>query len=314
MVLSRRTLLTCTLFLACSSAAPRAVESEPTDEDDEADAATTEEPKEPIDFVDAATPPPSTKDGGCSAPVDMFIQLDRSTSMATDTYPDGNIGDTHTKWSRAITALSGYFHSTTSTSHAAALQFFPKKDFTTPMCATGKSYDISRIPGGGLYKTLPSGAFDNELNAEAPAPVNTLPTPVEAALRGMITYTATNRNPGRVTIGVLITDGSPTACDWDVDHLAALIKAHRDATKIRTYVIGMTGASFPNLEKLAIAGGGPIHPDNMPGITNACGGLTSITSCQHWNVASGDPNVFTAALSAIQDSADGCKPGGGVPN
>ena len=74
----------------------------------------------------------------------------------------------------------------------------------------------------------------------------------------------------------------------------------------------MQGATFANLEKIAVGGNSPTHPDAVGGITDACG--NGAGPCRHWNVGDGDPAVFTAALAAIQQSADGCKPGGGTVN
>ena len=128
---------------------------------------------------------------------------------------------------------------------------------------------------------------------------------------------AANRRGGRVTIGILVTDGDPTnindyQCNTNLDTLSNLLKAHHDATQVRTYVIGMEGASDNNLERIAGGGAAPLHPSNMPGIANSCG--RDAAECRHWNVGNGDPAVFAAALKAIQESADGCKEGGGFIN
>jgi hypothetical protein len=95
-------------------------------------------------------------------------------------------------------------------------------------------------------------------------------------------------------------------------HISNLLAANSAATKVRTYVIGMEGASFDALEKVAQGGGTPAHPDAVGAVTDACGNGNG--PCHHWNVGNGDPAVFTAALSAIQESADGCKDGGGYVN
>jgi hypothetical protein len=250
--------------------------------------------------------------GDCKAPVDMYIMLDRSKSMSNDQNQDGNIGETGTKWERAITALSGYFHSDASKDQAAALQFFPLDTHSSALCTTGAQYDKARLPNADpFYTTLPSPSFDKTLNDEKPSN-GAGETPTEAAINGMTRFTAANRRPGRVTIGILITDGDPRGCNTDRDELSDMLKAHYDATKIRTYVIGMQGASFDNLERIAEGGGTPEHGDNVNGLKNACGGTKN--TCRHWNVGDGNPEGFTAALKAIQDSADGCKPGGGVIN
>ncbi len=249
----------------------------------------------------------------CNAPVDMYIMLDRSGSMSTDSNQDGNIGDTDTKWERSITALSGYFNAAGSKDQGAALQFFPLDTHNSGRCATGDGYHAPAAPGASpFFTTLPSNGFDALLNAERPASGNNLGTPTEAAIRGMTRFTSENRRPGRVTIGILITDGNPNNCNEDRDDLSDMLAAHHAATKIRTYVIGMQGANFDNVERIAQGGGTPEHPDVVGGLTDACGGGSG--PCRHWNVGDGDPKAFEAALEAIQESADGCKPGGGEIN
>lgn len=252
----------------------------------------------------------SSGDGAaCNAPVDMFIMFDRSGSMGNDC----KLGDTTaSKWCRSINAVSGYFKSTGSTDQAAALQFFPLDTQTDALCTTGDKYNVAALPAAD-YTTLPSASFDALLNSTSPSTGGTgAGTPTEAAIRGLTRFTAANRRTGRVTIGILITDGDPNGCNEKLTDLSDLLDAHFKATTIRTYVIGMQGATFGNLEKIALGGNSPTHPDAVGTITDACG--NGAGPCRHWNVGDGDPAVFTAALAAIQQSADGCKPGGGTVN
>jgi von Willebrand factor type A domain len=253
-------------------------------------------------------------DGGadgasCFAPVDMYIMFDKSGSMGE---PKGNglpgdctIGQTvDSKWCRAINALSGYLNSTSAKDQAAALQFFSGN---AANCRTGTPYDKPAAPATG-FTTLPSNAFDSVLNNNFPDG----DTPTEAALRGLTSFTAANRRPGRVTIGILITDGDPQGCNENLTFLSGLLDAHFRATKIRTYVMGMDGATFSNLEQIAVGGNAPSHAATVGALTNACGNLPA--PCHFWNVGNGDPAGFIQTLAAIQESADGCKPDGGVVN
>jgi hypothetical protein len=251
-----------------------------------------------------------TNPNNCFAPVDMFIMFDRSGSMGSDC----NIGQTtNSKWCKAINALSGYFKSQGAKDQAAALQFFPLPTHDTALCKSGDSYVTPALPTAGQYTTLPSDSFDALLNSTTTDNGNqNKGTPTEAAIRGLTRFTDANRRGGRVTIGILITDGNPNGCDQNLTNLSNLLAAHLQATKIRTYVIGMEGASFDRLEEVAQGGGGPEHPDKVGAITDACGNGNG--PCRHWNVGDGDPAIFTAALAAIQESADGCKEGGGAVN
>jgi len=244
----------------------------------------------------------------CYAPVDMYIMFDRSCSMGNDC----NIGDkTNSKWCHAVNALSGYFTSSSAAGNAAAIQFFPVTNHTASMCTTGVTYDTPAAPTTPpFYVTLPTTSFNNLLNATTDT--NPCVTPTEGAIRGLTKFTAGNRRGGRVTIGMLVTDGDPVSCDTNLTNLSNLLQAHYAATTLRTYVIGMTGASDANLEQIAQGGNAPLHPATVGPLTNACG--TTPAPCRHWNVGDGNPQAFVAALSYIQQTSDGCADGGGTIN
>jgi hypothetical protein len=262
----------------------------------------------PFGNIDTGTGDGSGGDASsCYAPVDMYIMQDRSGSMGTDC----NIGSsTNSKWCHAINALSGYFNSPSATGNAAAIQFFPLPNHTSALCSTGAGYDVAAMPTPPpAYTTLPTNVFDSLLNSQNATGPN---TPTEAAIRGLTKFTAANRRGGRVTIGILITDGDPNGCNMNLTFLSDLLQAHYTATTLRTYVIGMTGATDANLEAIAQGGNAPLHPAVVGSLTGACG--TSPAPCRHWNVGNGDPQAFVAALAAIQQSADGCADGGGTIN
>jgi hypothetical protein len=234
----------------------------------------------------------------------MYIVQDRSDSMGTDC----NIGaTTNSKWCHCVNALSGYFNSQGATGQAAALQFFPIGSSQT-LCDFPQ-YGTPALPTAGAYTTLPSNSFDALLNSTNQA----AGTPTQGAIEGIKAFTKANRRPGHVTIGILITDGDPTKCPiQDPTMLGQLLADHYTATKIRTYVIGMTGATDKNLEAMAKNAGGPAHAATIGTATGLCGSTPE--PCFHWNVGDGNPAVFEAALAAIQESADGCKDGGGYIN
>ena len=247
-------------------------------------------------------------DGGCYAPVDMYIMQDRSGSMGNDC----NIGQTvNSKWCHAINALSGYFNSPSSAGNAAAIQFFPLPNSSQSQCSTGSGYDVAAMPTPPpAYTTLPTNTFDSLLNSENDNGGGG--TPTEAAIRGLTAFTSANRRGGRVTIGILITDGDPNGCDENLTDLSNLLQAHYTATTLRTYVIGMTGATDANLEQIAQGGNAPLHDSTVGTLTGACG--TTAPPCRHWNVGDGNPQAFVAALAAIEQSANGCADGGGTIN
>ena len=130
---------------------------------------------------------------------------------------------------------------------------------TLALCATGKPATTSpALPTPPPpYTTLPTNTFDALLNSaerqrrRQHADRSGHPRPHQ--------FTADNRRGGRVTIGILVTDGDPNGCDDNLQHLSNLLQAHYTATTLRTYVIGMTGATDANLEQIAQGGNAPLH-------------------------------------------------------
>lgn len=289
---------------------------------------------------------PYAKDGDACAEVkgvatkkqvDMFVMLDRSGSMnypCTSVDPTGkcegtmgqpqskgdcNVGGTvESKWCNTINALSKYFKSAKATGNAAAMQTFlpPALPATLQqLCSatgTNSQNDLSSsaIPGATTgYTTLPSSAFDTFLNSSIPQGQ----TPTRAAARGVVGFTArsANQRAGRITIGVLVTDGDPTLClesgtlAGEVQGISDILQAHYNATGIPTFVIGMNGATFSNLETIATGGNAPMHGDAVGTITDACG--NGAGPCRHFNIGDGNNEALAEALDQIQKTAVACK-------
>ena len=238
------------------------------------------------DPEDAALSPDAT----CAAsaikaeplPLDMYIILDKSGSMGTDC----NVGSTGTsKWCYAINALNKFFTAPSSVGTGVALSFFSGSS-----CPNLTNAQVA-------MNTLPNhvAALNSAMNGAAPGGN----TPTSAAANGIASYTAAHEQPGRKMIGVLITDGDPTSCSpTSVSQINTILANHFGTTNIPTFVIGMTGATFSNLETLANNAGAPSH-------TQYCGG--GVSPCHFYNVANGDPQVFLAVLQAIQQTAIGCQ-------
>jgi hypothetical protein len=115
-------------------------------------------------------------------------------------------------------------------------------------------------------------------------------TQIEGALLGLTQYTTNNVTQGREMIGVLMTDGDPNGCEEDIPILRSIIADHLDATRIRTFIIGMEGATDANLEQLGSAGGAMPHDD-------WCGDVEA--PCHYWNVEDGSGDAIANALQAI---------------
>ena len=220
--------------------------------------------------------------------LDVYLVLDRTGSMGTDCdYTPGTSPPEDSKACYATYALSDYLIGVAPiVDTRLAFHFMSQPDdcdgspYVTPLIG------LTQLPvtaSHTLIQTISAEDFSGGLG-----------THIEGALRGIAGYTAANQAPGREMIGVLVTDGNPQGCNEDIDALAQIIEDHRAATGLRTFIIGMEGATEDNLETLAIAGGADPH-------TDYCGGVTP--PCHYWNVGDGSGDVLASALQAILDQA-----------
>ncbi len=225
--------------------------------------------------------------------IDMFVVLDHTTSMGSDCPLDLSTAPPprSSKWCFASHALAEYFTSEASAGHRAALQYMSLAD---SVCEGGPENGQAHAAVG--LTPLPSAADGPLVTSLSDEDPNTnYRTQIEAALRGIATFTAANRDPSRPMIGILITDGDPSLCDRNIDNLAAIVQEHYAATGIKTFIIGMTGATLQNLETMALPGGAPEHGPEF------CGGTAQ--TCHYWSVGDGDPAAFVSALEQIQQAA-----------
>jgi hypothetical protein len=221
--------------------------------------------------------------------LDVYFVFDRTNSMGTDcAYVPGDKPPVASKACFATYALSDYLiNVSSSVDTRLAFQFMSlaKND------CDGTPYETPLIPLTQL--PVPSDhmliqAISNETFNEG------LGTHIEGALRGISVFTTAHVTPGREMIGVLMTDGDPNGCEQDVGTLSNIIADHLKNDGIRTFIIGMQGATDSNLERLATAGGADPHDD-------WCGSLNA--PCHYWNVDTGAGDAVSSALSAIVQQA-----------
>ncbi len=249
-------------------------------------------------------------------PLDLFVVLDRSGSMSetspSDTSAVWGTNDctvsaggaaNASKWCLAVNALGGFFQLPNQGDRRAALQFFP----TNLELGSGVTPDVNGAECTGSAVGTPAVALV-ALPASATQLVTALDnatpngsyTTTEGAIRGMNAFTASaaNRSASRTLAQVLITDGAPTACTLrDNASLAALLTAQRTQQGVSTFVVGMNGANYTNLEALAVGGGAAAH-------SALCASGTP--SCHYYDVGSGSASAFSQALRDIQLAAVGC--------
>jgi hypothetical protein len=180
-------------------------------------------------------------------PLDIYIMLDQSASMGD---PAGS--GSSTKWLLVAGALQAFLQQPL-TDVSVGIQFFgiPVGLFGGSDSCNAADYANPAVE----IQPLP-GVFDAIKNAVAAHTPNTL-TPTSAALQGAISHAWSwgGQNPDHVTIVIFATDGEPTECDEDLNHINAIAASGVSANpSILTFVIGV-GALLTNLNGIAAAGG-----------------------------------------------------------
>jgi hypothetical protein len=237
-------------------------------------------------------------------PLDVYFLFDRTSSMLRRTqggapqgdcaYVPGGTPPEDTKGCYATYALPDYLTSVSpEVETRLAFQFLSLEGgcdggpYSTPLVP------LTQLPVTAdheMIQAISDETFDHDIG-----------TDLEGALRGIAAFTAANQTEGREMIGVLMTDGDPTAnnnnscqSETNIGELEDIIAEHYAATGIRIFIIGMEGATEQNLERLATAGGADPHDDY-------CGDLEP--PCHYWNVGNGSGEAVADALTAIQEQA-----------
>jgi len=217
----------------------------------------------------------ATKNKAEQVPLDMFIMLDRSSSMDDSNSP--------TKWQSATNALKSFVAQPAATGIGVGIQYFPLDSglmcSPIPFCATdadcgpagcgpcflgictGSAGD-SCNPGDYAKPSVPIAPLPavgttivSSINAQSPAGSSTPTTP---ALQGAVDYAKqwALQNPSHTVIAVLATDGDPTGCSTNsVDSVKSVASAAANGVpSIKTFVIGV-GSQLTALNGIAAAGG-----------------------------------------------------------
>lgn len=233
-------------------------------------------------------------------PVDLFIMLDQSTSMAEAA------GNGQTKWQAVVAAIKAFVASPQATGIGVGIQYFGlsapcPSTCTATACALGSTdwtcntscpvaqYATPDVPISPLpnVATFINGSLDSHYPSSF--------TPTAPALQGALQYAGTwaTANPTRTTIVVLATDGYPTQCQpQDPSGIAQIAAAALTAAnKVYTFVIGIVPTSSPtwNLDTIAAGGGtrkafiiDPSSATIVQDFTNALLGVaTAPLSCEY---------------------------------
>lgn len=229
-----------------------------------------------VDPGDGGAPCLTETLGAEPVPLAMLLVMDRSGSMAG------------TKWDQARNAMIGFADTTGAAGSKLGLTVFPPDPGAGDQCLPA-SYapivPIALLPGNGP-------AIKDALLSRS----TTGSTPMAGALQGgadaMKAFLA--KNPNEEGVLILVTDGDPGACTGDtVSNVTAIASATAKGTpRIRTFVVGMQGATFSNLDAIAKAGEG------APTAFNASGGTDGGVSPQQ---------QLLDALEKIRSGALGCE-------
>lgn len=176
-------------------------------------------------------------------PLAMLVLIDRSGSMASGS-----------KWESATKAIRGFADRADVVGMKMGLQFFPPTTTGVDTC-NASVYKTLAVP----MKALPENVLPIASKLDA-TDANGGATPMRSGLEGSIAALRdfVAADPDHEPAVILVTDGDPTSCGA-ISTVASV--ASNGATpppgipRVRTFVVGMDGATFANLDTVAAAGG-----------------------------------------------------------
>lgn len=179
-----------------------------------------------------------------STPLDLYIALDKSSTMAGF------------KWDSAKNGLTAFLNDAASAGIKVAINFFPLDN--NPTCDQ-HAYEPPQVSFG----VLPGNAQPVIDKVDATTP-NGFSTPIYPALGGAIlaARAQADKSPGDSPAVLLVTDGAPqgpsTSCGGvnpeDPAAIAAIAAAGL-GIGVKTFVIGLPGVDQTIANKIAAAGG-----------------------------------------------------------
>ena len=189
-------------------------------------------------------------------PVDAYIMMDRSDSMA-EMLPNDGV----TRWEAIREAISSFVNDPDAEEAQIRLgiSFFNRTGGYLPEIDCDlKRYSAPDVAIGSIAETGEDilGHIDSYAADDL-----TGQTPLLPALQGALEYAeqwnSSSDSLGRPTVVILVTDGVSTVCQEEptVQEVAALAESYaRHDPPIRTFVVG-TGDAVGNLQQIAIRGG-----------------------------------------------------------
>lgn len=221
-------------------------------------------------------------------PMDLFILADETGSMGSDCAV-GSAGTS--RWCAQINGIYNFLNKPALAGTGVAVGTWTAN---SQVCTALSTPDAP-------YGLLPGNltAVRNALDAASPTGVSVL----EAAIRGVIDYTAANVKPNRNMVGVLFSDiHDPFDCQTNEAALAGLVTAHTNSTGIPFYWVALdffNASEVANVETMAAGGGVTPHAD----LCDATYGTSPCTSYAPEDT----PASIEAALTAIFRAERSCE-------
>jgi von Willebrand factor type A domain len=189
-------------------------------------------------------------------PLDILFLIDQSATMSGS------------KWTAVTSTLNTFFNAPASASIGTGLLFFP---YTASDCDLAH-YTTLTVPIG----PLPANA--SALTSSFAAQPMGSGVPMYVALQGALMQATAHQdaNPTHKVFVVLVADGNPDACDESFPDMAALAAGALTYDGVRTYVIGLPGATIANLDEIAAGGGTTTALDATDNLTQFSPSVTQI--------------------------------------
>ena len=203
------------------------------------------------DPSDAAPPITCVSQTSKAEPVElaMLLLMDRSDSM------------TGGSWTAARKAMVAFADTAASIETNLGLSVFPPDKVVGDQACNREAFapvvPIAPLPGN-------SAAIKDAILSREPTGLTPMTPALEGSYDAMKEFLADK--PDVEGIVVLVTDGDPQGCNSTIANVLPVVSAASAGTpRIRTFAIGMTGASFAARDAIAAAGQGAPTAFNASG-------------------------------------------------
>lgn len=185
------------------------------------------------------------------APVNLFLMVDRSGSMALDG-----------KWTLATGALRTFLRDPRAEGLRVGLRFFSDDEPMVGCTMQGCSIDACAEPLVD-FGSLATASGDVDVHEtrlldalDKTFPRSGLGTPIYPALGGALQRAGIyqSEHPTEKTVVVFVTDGEPNGCNQDIHDISALAADAHAAFGVLTYAIGLEGSNEAQMDEIAGAG------------------------------------------------------------